>query len=183
MITDGQYEIYSTSKLMWAGKKTLVVDYVDTGSIMVKTGSFTVASSSIKTGEVVFDMNSINSDQTPNTKATLADLTKHLKSADWFDVAKYPTAKFMIKEVVMAEDGTLLAGGSLTIKDKTVDISVPLMVTDATIDTVTMSGKTTIDRTLWGITYGSGKFFQDLGDKVIADDIEIEFNLSAKLVK
>jgi hypothetical protein len=38
-----------------------------------------------------------------------------------------------------------------------------------------------IDRTEWDIKYGSGKFFKDLGDKVINDNFQISFDLKAKV--
>jgi hypothetical protein len=37
-----------------------------------------------------------------------------------------------------------------------------------------------IDRTEWDIKYGSGKFFQDLGDKMINDAFTVKFNIVAK---
>ena len=33
--------------------------------------------------------------------------------------------------------------------------------------------KLIFDRTLWNIKYGSGQFFENLGDKMILDDIEL----------
>jgi hypothetical protein len=34
-----------------------------------------------------------------------------------------------------------------------------------------------IDRTVWNVRYGSGKFFKNLGDKVIADKIKLSVKL------
>jgi len=48
----------------------------------------------------------------------------HLKTADFFDAAKYPTLKFKSTKIVKSKDGYILTG-DLTIKDKTKSISIP----------------------------------------------------------
>jgi hypothetical protein len=45
---------------------------------------------------------------------------------------------------------------------------------------VTASADFDIDRTLWEVKYGSGKFFDNLGDKMINDNFNIQFNITAK---
>ena len=37
-----------------------------------------------------------------------------------------------------------------------------------------------VDRTLYDIKYGSGKFFEGLGDKVIDDEFIIKFKIAAE---
>jgi hypothetical protein len=44
---------------------------------------------------------------------------------------------------------------------------------------VKANAKFDIDRTLWNIRYGSGKFFKGLGDKMINDNITLNINLQA----
>jgi hypothetical protein len=41
-------------------------------------------------------------------------------------------------------------------------------------------GETEIDRTKYDIRYGSGKFFEDLGDKMIYDTFTVKFKVGAK---
>jgi len=43
-------------------------------------------------------------------------------------------------------------------------------------------GTAKLDRTKWDIRYGSGKFFQGLGDKMIYDDFEVTFDITAKAI-
>ncbi|MEL6590748.1 MAG: YceI family protein [Bacteroidota bacterium] len=69
--------------------------------------------------------------------------------------------------------------GNLTIKGISQEISFPAMV-NITDNALTAKASFTIDRTMWNIRYGSGKFFDDLGDKVIYDDIELSLDLNAK---
>jgi hypothetical protein len=45
---------------------------------------------------------------------------------------------------------------------------------------VNANGKVTIDRTKWDIRYRSGKFFANLADEAISDDIEFEMKIVAK---
>ena len=45
----------------------------------------------------------------------------------------------------------------------------------------TAEGSLDIDRTLYNIQYNSGKFFEDLGDKLINDDFTVEFKVQTKI--
>ena len=45
-----------------------------------------------------------------------------------------------------------------------------------------ISGEFNIDRTLFNIKYGSGKFFDDLCDRMIYDDFAIKFDLRLKKI-
>ena len=45
---------------------------------------------------------------------------------------------------------------------------------------VKASGTAKVDRTKWDIRYGSGKFFEGLGDKMIYDEFDISFDIVAK---
>ena len=46
--------------------------------------------------------------------------------------------------------------------------------------TAKASGIINIDRTLFGITYGSGSFFENLQDRAIDDIFSLKFNVTAK---
>lgn len=105
------------------------------------------------------------------------------KEEDFFNVGKYPSAMFEITSVSKLENdpvGTHMINGNLTIKD----ISKPISF-KATIDLASGSAmKATtepfvIDRTLWDIKYKSKKFFTDLKDDFINDEIKIEIILGA----
>ncbi|MBP7848312.1 YceI family protein, partial [Patescibacteria group bacterium] len=101
----------------------------------------------------------------------------HLKTADFFDVEAFPTSKIVITAVTTNDSGAIIATADLTIKGVTNEIEFPIVVGD--------NGQwmmdITIDRTLWGIKYDSGKFFSEIGDKAIRD--EIAFNITLGLVK
>ena len=126
----------------------------------------------IVSGEFNIDMNSINckdlTDESWNQK-----LVGHLKSDDFFGVAKFPTAKLVINESQAFNKDEAVVTGKLTIKG----ITHPLTFT-AKRNGNTYESTITIDRSKYDIRYGSGKFFDNLGDNMIYD----EFTLEVKLV-
>ena len=69
--------------------------------------------------------------------------------------------------------------GELTVKDVTIDYRVPASV--SINDSVAVSiGVMDIDRTAFGIIYGSGSFFEDIADRAIDDNFTLKFRLIAK---
>src|SRR5438128_11524592 len=79
-------------------------------------------------------------------------LTPHLKSPDFFDAKKYPTATFVSKEIKAEKQGddTHVITGDLTLHGTTKPVSIPAKVT-VTDDAISIDGKFTIDRTEFGI--------------------------------
>ena len=67
------------------------------------------------------------------------------------------------------------AFGKVTIKDVTKEVSFPITVKDDTY-----KGTLTIDRTKFGVVYGSGNFFKNLGDKTISDDFTVDYEFVVK---
>ena len=177
-VVTGTYQISSNeTKVEWTGSKTLIKDYYDSGSIMIKSGVLVVADNKINSGEIIFDMASIAS-----TKTAIGSdedkLTSHLKSDAFFDVAKYPEAKFKVTGMFYA-DTQLMLRGDLTMKATTSPISLPVIFAMEG-GNVVLRGEASVDRTIWDVRYGSGKFFQGLGDKVINDIFTLKFKVVAK---
>ncbi|TAH42561.1 MAG: YceI family protein [Bacteroidetes bacterium] len=133
------------------------------------------------TGFVEIDMNSIVDTDLKDEKMN-AKLTNHLKSEDFFNVAKFPKSKFVITSIVplkaVEEGATHKVSGNLTIKDKTNPLSF-----NATLimqsNKLTCVGSAVVDRSKFDVRYGSKTFFEDIGDKVIYDEFTIKFNLVA----
>ncbi|MCB0422966.1 MAG: YceI family protein [Bdellovibrionales bacterium] len=119
-------------------------------------------------GEFVMDLNSISvTDLEGKWKAKLEG---HLKSEDFFELSKYPTAKLIVSKVTDKE-----FTGKLTIKDQTHPITVPYSKKGNEY-----SGSLKFDRTKFNMKYRSGNFFKDLGDKLIHDDVELKFKVVLK---
>ena len=106
-------------------------------------------------------------------------LEKHLKNSDFFDVDLFPESTFKIKKNhQLITDENIMFQGDLTIKDTTIISSIPskILVEDNIVKAI---GIVDIDRTLYGITYGSGTFFEDLTDKAIDDKFTLKFKIFA----
>ncbi len=172
----------SASSAKWTGSKTLIKDYYDVGSINIKSGNAVFTNGILTGGQVVFDMNSIATTSTGkgNDADTTSKMAGHLKSDAFFDVAKYPEAKFVITSAAKESGTTYLVTGDLTIKGKTAPASFPVQVTQSADEKAVISGTATIDRTVYDVRFGSTKFFQDLGDNVINDEFTLEFRAVTK---
>lgn len=165
------------SELRWEGRKVLIPGYKDTGTLGIKDGSFAVAEDSAQ-GEVTFDMAALKAGMT-GKGAGMEMLEKHLKSADFFNVAKFPEASFALTAVEAGEgDGQYTVSGDLTIKGIAKPVSFPAL---ARMEggKLFIEATTELDRTLWDIRYGSGKFFQNLANNVIDDLFGVSFRLVA----
>lgn len=163
------------SNLEWVGKK---VTGEHTGTIMVKEGNIMVENNMIKGGTILFDMNTINcTDLEGEYKGKLEG---HLKSEDFFNVASHTTAKLEIKSAKKGSGEDMYdVTADLTIKGITHPITFPAVIKMENGKLVAI-GSVDIDRTKYSIKYGSGQFFEGLGDKMIYDDFTVKFKLGAK---
>ena len=162
------------SVLNWTGSK---VTGKHNGRVWLKSGKVDLEKNSLKGGEFVIDMSSIKNDDLKDPSYN-AKLVGHLKSDDFFGVASHPTSTFKITSVKpLNKDGnTHEITGDLTIKDITKSITFPAKV-DVKGNKASAKGKLKVDRTQFDVKYGSGKFFENLGDKMINDEFEIELDL------
>lgn len=158
-----------TSVITWKGEKPTGTH---NGIIMLEKGSLVMTDGKISGGEFVVNMSSMKNEDLDAENG--AKLVGHLTSADFFDVATYPTSKFVITSVVENE-GKLAVTGNLTLKDVTKSITIPAMA--STVDGVTTfeSEKFMINRADFNVKYGSKSFFDDLKDKFINDEMEMSF--------
>lgn len=164
----------SISSMEWVGKK---VTGQHNGTIKVKEGTVTVSDGMITGGTLMIDMNSIVIEDIKD-EGTNAKLAGHLRSDDFFSVEKYPMSKLIINKVEKKGDKFHIHG-DLTIKGKTDKVEIPAEIKMENGKLVAI-GETEIDRTKWDIKYGSGKFFEDLGDKMIYDNFVVKFKVGAK---
>lgn len=149
------------------------------GTIRIDNGVMTVNNGKIESGTFLVNMKSIVVKDIPVDDEDNGKLTGHLKSADFFDVEKFPTAAFEVTGFEV-KDGKNLLSGNLTMKDKKNNITFPVTVNE-TGDMLELSSEAfTIDRSKWEVKYGSKTFFDNLGDRFINDDIELKFSLKAK---
>jgi polyisoprenoid-binding protein YceI len=159
------------SELKWTGKKVAGEHY---GKVKLKEGSIEVKNNEIGKGKFVIDMASITVDDIPAGE-TNGKLVGHLKSDDFFGVEKYSDAVLDIVGSKPFKNGKAVVSGRLTIKGKTHPVSF-----EATQNGKNYTAVVSVDRTLYDIKYGSGKFFQGLGDNMIRDEFTLEVKLVAK---
>lgn len=156
-----------TSLIKWIGTK---VTGKHNGEVKIKEGEVLVDNNKITGGKFVIDMATIeDKDLDGEWKEKLE---KHLKDTDFFEVTKFPTAKFDITKVEEAENGKLTVTGNLEIKGVSKSISFPATVEkDETQKIKGAKANFNINRQEWGIVY-KGK-----ADDVIRDEINLDLDL------
>jgi polyisoprenoid-binding protein YceI len=167
----------SKSSLKWVGKK---VTGAHEGLVSVRGGTATLEDGKLVGGTFDIDMTTIKVTDIESPKDN-KKLTDHLKSEDFFSADKFPVAKFTITKAepiagAAAGAPNYNVSGTLDIKGITNDVTFPATVT-VQDTTATAVGTATLDRTKWNVKYGSGKFFQNLGDRVIYDNFDVALNL------
>lgn len=161
------------SVITWKGYK---VTGEHEGTIKVKSGDLEFTDGMLSGGTFLIDMPTIK--VTDLQGGSAAKLEGHLKSADFFGIENFPTAKLAITKVVSrGTPGDYRITADLTIKENTESIRFNAKVTQEG-EVYVASADLTIDRTDFDVRYGSGSFIDNLGDKTIYD----EFDLNVKLV-
>lgn len=161
----------AASKVEWTATK---VTGKHNGVIAIKEGNLDIKDGYLVGGNFTIDMTSITvTDLSGESKGKLEG---HLKSDDFFAVGTYPQATMKITQVNAQGDGDYEIKGDLTIKGKTnpVTFSARLMPEGKKYKA---TAKITIDRSLYDVKYGSGKFFEGLGDNTIYDDFDLVVSL------
>lgn len=157
------------STINWKGYK---VAGSQSGIINLKNGELKFEEGKLIGGYFEIDMASIHCTNDISNKMK-AKLEKHLKSADFFGVEKYPTSKFIISKVASrGTPGDYKITGDLTIKETTKEIKF-----NAHYEDNAATAKITVDRSDFDVRYGSGSFFGNLGNKTIYDEFDLEVNL------
>lgn len=165
----------AASKLAWKGYK---VTGEHSGDVNLKSGSLQIDHGVLKGGTFDIDMTSITCTDLQGEWA--GKLVGHLKSPDFFGTEAHPTSKLVIKKAIATDTkGNYKIVADLTIKTTTKEVkfNVNLATTETT---ATATGKIVIDRSDFDVRYGSGSFFDGLGDKTVYDDFDINFTLVAK---
>lgn len=176
---DATYTVDSqASHLVWTGKK---VTGSHTGNIPLSTGSLVVSNSKFKSGAFEVDIASLTvtdiTDKDGNAK-----LVGHLKAEDFFGTDKFPKAKFITSSVTPKGGENYEVTGKLTIKGITNEVKFPAVI-KVEKNKVTAQAKIVVDRTKYGIKFRSTNFFENLGDKAIDNDFELNVNLVANAGK
>ena len=168
------------STLGWEGK---AVTHGHNGSMDFTDGELLVKGNALVGGTVTVNMKSLKALDIKDAESQ-GKFVGHMTSDDFFGVEKFPTSTFKIVSVTPikgaakdADNATI--AGDMTIKGITQRISFPAKV-GVKDGVAAASGKVTIDRTKFGLKYGSKTFFDSIGDKAIYDTFDLTFNVIAK---
>jgi len=180
---DGIYHIdLESSRVEWIGRN---MNNRHMGRISFAAGEVTIKDGVPFGGCFVLDMTTcLNTDLQDATWRDL--LIKHLLSEDFFDADRYPQATFVLQQwqpiagaAAGCPNGTII--GDLKIKETTRELRFPAIVMRQDDGTVKAHACVDLDRTLWGVLYGSGRLFERLGMHLVNEVISIELFIVAGL--
>lgn len=163
------------SSVGWFGSKP--VGPTETGTVAISEGQLNIAGDQLVDGTIVIDMTSIETDSQSGNMANM--LVDHLSSDEFFGVETHPTSTLVIKSAEPTDtEGQYVVTADLTIKEITNEIE---FVSDVNVDgsTITATADIVFDRSEFDVQYGSGSFFDNLGDDLISDEIEMTVSLVA----
>ncbi|MEJ7644648.1 MAG: YceI family protein [Chryseolinea sp.] len=163
------------SVLTWEGSMVFDFDEEHKGYVYLSKGELKIENGQLVGGTVEVDMNTIEFKDKDSKNTPV----KHLKSPDYFDVEKFPISTFSITKVAYAVPANIKVTGNLTIKGITNPVTFPAKI-EVKDGIVKANGKLIIDRTQWGIRYRSGKFYDNLADQTVSDEIEFHMKIVAK---
>ncbi|MDP6821386.1 MAG: YceI family protein [Candidatus Marinimicrobia bacterium] len=174
IIREGNYTVnVDSSTIKWTGKEITTDSHY--GTLGLKQGAVEVSTAGIVSGNVVVDMNSIQClDMTGRGKTKLEG---HLRSDDFFGVQSYPEAALNFTSLSAETSGEIHFAGDLTIKNITHPITFSGLIHQSG-NNYSATINFSFDRTLYDVKYRSGKYFKDLGDKLILDDIDISAKIA-----
>ena len=149
------------------------------GTFDVKSNDLKVKKNKLHSGSFVIPIASITNFDLPEHIKPI--LLNHLKSADFFNMAVYPEASFVItsvqdysgNELAAILNANIFITGDFTMLGQTHSISFPAKV-DITNGTLRAEAKLILDRTQWGMNYGADP---KLGDHHIYPQVPIHLKL------
>ena len=170
---DGTYSInIGESEVDWIATKLSGANHK--GIVPISSGTITVTNGQITAANVIMDMaNLMVTDLEGEDKGKLEG---HLKSPDFFDVANHANASYTFTSGTTV-DNKIGAIGDLTIKGVSAPSNSQIVYSKNGENGITVAGTLMFDRTTYDIRYGSDKFFDNLGDKVIKDNVMLKIKL------
>ena len=180
--------IWKGSRLLggWEGT-TFLGDGSSTGDVDIVKGELLIDNRHLVGGAVEVDMNTIEN---------FVDQRSLNKLPAFFDVKKFPVSTFAITKVetgndgntkvpndgsIRVNEGNIKVTGNLTLEGitKAVTFRAKMQFKDGMDGTVEVNGTLIIDRTDWGIDYGSEKHFYQSGDAIL-DEVKLFIKIVAK---
>lgn len=166
------------SRVEWLGRNLLNKHW---GRIPITSGHLDVKDGQIQGGEFVLSVADILCDDLAGNPYHDV-LIAHLRSDDFFDTAQYPEARLKITEASLipgAPQGSqnLHITADLTLRGITAPVSFSLAAGMDDDHRCVAQAAFSIDRTRWGVLYGSGSFFSRLAGHLVNDLIELQVRI------
>lgn len=176
---DGAQFVVDTlnSKVEWKGYKIFKSENTSHfGNIKFESGDVTVKDGKLESGKFVADMTSLTSEDLKNDAEQLGKLNGHLKSGDFFEVEKFPTASYEITKVAPSAEGdyNTLLDGNLTIKGITKPVQFKANVSVKNGEVSIATEPKDIKREEFGV-----KFQAPAENGVIKDEVTLQINVKA----
>ena len=172
------YELVpAESFLKWAGRNDNGGHW---GFLAPVSGSLVVEADNLS-ASVALDMATIENRDLEDDQLRPV-LENHLKSDDFFFVSMFPHGKFTLKQAIPRKESTATTPnydmtGELHVRGIGREISFPASVRSLPEGRLAVMANFDLDRTHWGVIYGSARFFQHLSYHVVYDSISIEFRV------
>lgn len=164
------------SSVTWHATKVTGAHF---GNVPISDAKLDYANGKITGGSFEMEMTNLTVDDLTDAGSN-EKLTGHLKSDDFFSVAKFPKAMMKITNVKSSDGKTYELTADLTIKGVTAPVTFPATLAMVNGKMVT-TAEIKFDRTKYDIKYRSGNYFEDLADKLIYDEVKLDIKLVATL--
>lgn len=175
----GRYRVVTEeSVIRWTGRNAF---NHHEGTVRLSGGSVELASGQLVDAAFTVDMGSIACSDITDAGVN-AMLIRHLRDSDFFAVHLYPTAGFWLTGAVELPGARLgvpnfQLTGLFQLRGITQEITFPAQIAPNGPDRITAQAQFEIDRTRWGVNYGSSKFFRFLGKHLVNDHIHLHLKL------
>jgi len=176
---DGLHAIdLEKSRVEWNGRS---LTGAHSGTLKLRRGEVEVRGGHPVGASFTLDMSSIENTDIPDAELREM-LVRHLKSDDFFDVEKFPEAAFRLTKIepldgVTPGSSNAQVTGEFTLKDVTRTLTFAAILGATPDGTLAADAHFDIDRTLWNVRYGSGKFYEKLGKHLVNDTISLGLKL------
>ena len=158
-----------TSNIRWYGEEITGKQHY--GDLKFSSGNIQINNEVVTNGSFIVNMNSLTvEDLSGGGKKRLEG---HLRSTAFFGVSDHPQASLSVSSMVEIDGNSQILDGQLTIKGVTHPINFSLTLTPEN----NASAILVFDRSKYDVRFRSGSFFDELGDKLILDEIKLEVEL------
>ena len=157
------------SNIRWYGEQITGKEHF--GNLKFLDGEIELKNDIVVSGFFTVDMNSLTVEDLSGTGKKR--LEGHLKGKNWFGVSSFPESKLKITQIGKVEGDVQKVQADLSIKGNTNDVTFSFEM----VSENNANSNLTFNRAKYNVTNRSGSFFDDLGDRLILDDIRLEVDL------